>query len=199
MQYEVRNKIQSWKLIESLGLNTLPYILQEQFDEIKMREFLEKSKKSYMCDLFGLRSLIKTGSELASVFDLNSDEVLEHAKKLSHFVVHGYNEVLHSKRILCGEAMIEEPYYMQMSATVSTDPKATARSALYNPTTKFNGSILHDKKIKHMVRRTPGLEDIIEYIQDNDLIGVATEFAICSEPVGRKKENIVVFELRTDF
>jgi len=197
-QYIVKNKIQSWRLIEELGLNTFPYILLDKFDETKLREFLESAKKTHTCDAFGFRSLKESGSKIFH-FGMDTDEVMEKAKKLQHFVAYGFNTETESKKILCGEVMIDEPYYMELSATVSTDPKDTARSALCNPTTRFNGSLLHDKKIKHMVRKTPGLEEVIDFMCEKDLIGIATEFGLYSEPNGIKKENLLVFELRTDF
>ena len=200
MKYKVRNKTESYRLIEQLELNTFPYKLFDEYDESKLREFLETARDKYNCDGFGARSLKELASRIiTSTLYSNAEELIERTKGLRHFAAYGFNNESDSSQYLSGEVEIVEPYSMELAATVSTDPKDTARSALYNPSLNINGSLLHDQKLKHLVRRTPGLEYVIDFMMERDLVNVAMEFALCKQPIGTKNEQLAVFELRTDY
>lgn len=63
-----------------------------------------------------------------------------------------------------------------------------------NPDFNYHTDIF-DKKLNHI----PGFDIIYNYIIDHDLLDVIVEFAIYDKPVGIYKDQVIIFEIRTDF
>ena len=77
---------------------------------------------------------------------------------------------------------------------MSLDPTASVRDALRNPTFNLNTNIF-DKRLNEI----SNFDLIYQYISENELYNVIVEFALFDTGVGIKKENIIIYELRTHY
>ena len=82
----------------------------------------------------------------------------------------------------------------EVYATLSVDPSASVRDALKNPTFNYSTDIF-DKKLSQI----PYFDLIYEYIISHNLQDVIVEFALFDTKVGINNENIVIYELRTNY
>ena len=82
----------------------------------------------------------------------------------------------------------------EVYATLSIDKTASVRDALRYPIFNLKTNIF-DKKLNEI----PYFDFIYQYIINHNLQNVIVEFAIFDIKVGIKKENIIIYELRTHY
>ena len=56
-------------------------------------------------------------------------------------------------------------------------------------------NIFDDKTLN----KIPCFDEVYKYIVDNKLQNIIVEFAYFDKPIGINKENIIIYELRTDY
>lgn len=76
----------------------------------------------------------------------------------------------------------------------SVNPNFTGKMAEQHPDFNYSTDIF-DKRLN----KIPGFDLIYGYIINHKLIDVIVEFAIYDKPVGVYNEQIIIFEIRTEF
>ena len=182
----IRNKIESIMKIAELGLNKFPEQLFTSNELEKVSEFLH----TYPARYYAIRDKSKAGG----VFKLKVDteDVLTEIREYSLFTINVSSANYVENQLLVGE--IEILSSGEVYATLSVDPSASVRDALKNPTFNYSTDIF-DKKLSQI----PYFDLIYEYIISHNLQDVIVEFALFDTKVGINNENIVIYELRTNY
>ena len=182
----IRNKLESIKKINELGLNKFPEQLFKEGEQERVKEFLN----CYPAPYYAIRDKSKT----SGVFKLKvaASDVLTEINGYNLFTINVSSANYVENQMLVGEIEIlsnEEVY-----ATLSVDPTASVRDALRNPTFNLRTDIF-DKKLNQI----PYFDLIYQYIVTHNLENVIVEFAIFNKGVGIKNEKIIIYELRTQY
>jgi hypothetical protein len=180
------NKLESIKKICELELNKFPEQLFTKNDTGKVKEFLDMYPAKY----YAIRDKSKAGGTFK--LKVVSKDVLNEIREYSLFTINVSSANYVENQLLVGEIEIlsnEEVY-----ATLSVDPSASVRDALENPTFNLHTDIF-DKKLNEI----PYFDLIYQYVINHNLKNVIVEFALFNTEVGIKKQNIVVYELRTHY
>ena len=182
----IRNKLESMKKITELKLNKFPEQLFTENDTEKVKEFLHMYPAKY----YAIRDKSKAGG----VFKLKivAEDVLNEIRDYSLFTINVSSANYIENQLLVGE--IEILSSGEVYATLSVDPSASVRDALKNPTFNLNTDIF-DKKLNQI----PYFDLIYQYIISHSLQDVIVEFALFDTKVGINNENIVIYELRTNY
>lgn len=183
---EIKNKIESIKKINELRLNRFPEQLFRKGEEQKVKEFL----KMYPAPYYAIRDKTKAGGVFKLKVDYNN--VLKEIKEYDLFSINVSSANYVDNQVLVGE--IEFLADGSVYAVLSTDPAASVRDALSNPTFNLKTDIF-DRALNTI----PHFDFIYQYIVSNGLINVIVEFALFNKEVGINNENIVVYELRTNY
>lgn len=182
----IRNKLESIQKINELCLNNFPEQLFKENEQDKVKEFLQMYPAKY----YAIRDKSKAGG----IFKLKVayEDVLTEILGYSLFTINVSSANYVENQLLVGE--IEILSNGEVYATLSVDPSAFVRDALKNPKFNLNTDIF-DKKLN----RIPYFDLIYQYIINHNLQNVIVEFALFNTEVGIKKQNIVVYELRTHY
>lgn len=182
----IKNKLESIKKINELELNRFPEALFYKNEESKVIEFVNK----YPTDYYAIRDKSKSNG----IFKLKVpyDKVLDEIKQYDLFTINVSSINYANNQLLVGE--IEFLSNNSVYATLSNEPGASVRDALQEPTYNLKTDIL-DKKLD-IIR---GFNDIYKYAIDNRLKDVIIEFAVFDKEVGIKDENVIIYEIRTDY
>lgn len=184
---KVRNKLESIRLIKKLQLNSFPEKLFHKEDTDEIKQFLEE----YPAKFYAIRSKEIVGCKKNN-FKVPKAQVLNEINNFNLFTINvsSYNYI--SNFILIGDIKIgsnKEVWFIG-----STNRNFTGKMAEKNP--DFNYSTdLFDKRLN----KIPCFDLIYDYIIKHNLIDVIVEFAIYDKPVGIYNEQIVIFEIRTEF
>lgn len=184
---QVRNKLESIKIIKEKKLNTFPEKLFKKGEEEKIRKFLKK----YPAEFYAIRSKEIVGCKKNN-FKVPYNHVLEEVKQFNLFTINvsSYNYI--SSFVLIGDIMISRNNNVWFIG--SKNRNYTGKMAESNPDFNYNTNIF-DKKLNSI----PSFDLIYSYILDHDLKDVIVEFAIYNKPVGIYQEQVIIFEIRTDF
>ena len=182
----IKNKLESIKKINELGLNKFPEQLFKADEYEKVKDFLT----CYPAKYYAIRDKSKAGGTFK--LKVAARDVLTEIRGYSLFTINVSSANYAENQILVGE--IEILSNGDVYVTLSVDPTASVRDALRNPTFNLKTDIF-DKKLNHI----PHFDLIYEYIIINNLQNVIVEFALFNTEVGIKKENIIVYELRTHY
>lgn len=185
--FKVTNKLESYNLINRLGLNKLPEIYVEKFDENKVMEFL----RQYPSDFYAVRDRNKSGSKYFKLF-VKRDEILDYVRGRDRFSINISGPSVANHQLLTGE--IKLALNGDFSLTASKDKQASARSAVDKPDYNFTSNIS-----EHKNRLIPGFDYLIDYLFEHELFDAIIEFAVFDTNLGTKGEKVVVFEIRTDY
>ncbi len=182
----IKNKIESIKKINKLGLNKFPEQLftKDALEEIK--EFIEKNPACYYA--------IRDKSKPNGIFKLKvaADKVLDEIDGYNLFSINVSSANYVDSQLLTGE--IEFLSNGEVYATLSLDSSASVRDAIRNPDFNLKTTIF-DKELS----RIPYFDYIYKYISDNNLYDIIVEFSLFDKEVGEKKEKVIVYELRTNY
>lgn len=182
---KISNKLESYEKIIELGLNRFPekVFKSNQIDEVK--DFINEYPATY----YAIRDKSKAGG----VFKLavKQEDVLNEivGYELFSINVSSFNYV--DNQLLVGEICIGNN---EVSAILSTNSKYSVRDTLRNPDFNFVTSIFDER-----LNDVPYFDNIYKYIVEHKLKNVIVEFAYFDEPVGINNENIIIYELRTEY
>lgn len=182
----IKNKLESMQKINELGLNKFPEQLFKAGEQEKIKEFLTCYPARYYA--------IRDKSRASGIFKLRVDtsDVLSEISDYNLFTINVSSANYVENQVLVGE--IEILSNGEVYATLSIDKTASVRDALRYPTFNLKTNIF-DKKLNEI----PYFDFIYQYIINHNLQNVIVEFAIFDIKVGIKKENIIVYELRTHY
>lgn len=183
---EIKNKLESVRKIKELKLNKFPEQVFINGEEQKVKEFLEKYSARYYA--------IRDKSKSSGIFKLKveREKVLEEIAEYDLYSINVSSANYEDNQLLVGE--IEFLSNGEVYATLSTDPTASVRDALKNPTFNLKTTIF-DKKLN----RIHNFDFVYQYIISNNLSDTIIEFSLFDKEVGINNEKIVVYELRTHY
>lgn len=182
----IRNKVESFNMINYLKLNRFPEALFHENEEEKVQEFLSEYPAPYYA--------IRDKSKLNGIFKMKvpHDKVLEEIKGYKLFTINVSSSNYAENQLLVGE--IEFLSNGEIYLTLSTDKEASIRDALRSPTFNLKTDIF-DKTLDDI----PHFDLIHEYILKHDLYDVIVEFALFDCDVGINNEKFIIYELRTHY
>lgn len=187
MSMKVRNKIESIKLIKQKKLNSFPEKLFNESNIEQVDDFLNEYPVKY----YAVRSKEFVGCKKNN-FKVLKEDVMDEIKNFNLFTINVSSYNYTSNLLLIGDILFgsnSEVWFIG-----STNPDFTGRMAEQYPDFNYYTDIF-DRQLDLI----PGFDLIYRYIVDNGLIDVIVEFALYDIPVGIYNEQIVVFEIRTEF
>ena len=186
----IKNKNESTKIIEELGLNRLPEVLfAKDFNDAELKRVMDELGFEY----YGIRNKVQAGVK-KRYEDIHKDNVVASCRESGweKFSIVPSMRNFGDSQYLVGDIMVRKDGSVWY--TVSRNPSYVPPHAHKDP--DFSGvSDVFDPKLK-IIR---GMKEIIDYVYKHDLVDIIVEFAIFNQPVGFNKEKIVVWELRTDY
>lgn len=185
----IKNKIESLDKIKQLKLNQLPEIYFDGFDEEKVKNWLNLNRANF----YAVRDKSVAMSNLHKMA-VRFDEVIDYCKQnnLQRFTLNVSSFNYKENQLCAGEICIEENFLVNY--ILSYQKGVSVRDCYANPDVKGSVDML-DSKFKYIKH----LDKIVDYALKNNLVGVIVEFTIFDLPVGINKQNIVIWELRTDY
>lgn len=183
----VRNKVESYKRINELGLNKFPEQLFRENESTKVKEFLESNKAEY----YAIRDRSKVGGVLKLKVDY--DKVLEEIVGYNIFSINVSSINYQDNQLIAGEICFLSNNEVYAILTFNKD--ASVRDARENPSLNLKTDIFD----KTNLERIPHFDYIYNYIVTNHLEDVIIEFALFDKEVGIKRERIIIYELRTEY
>ena len=183
---KITNKIESYNKIIELGLNRFPEKIFKSSQISEVNNFLVE----YPANYYAIRDKSKAGG----VFKLKVEkenvlkEVLEY--ELFSINVSSYNYI--ENQLLVEEILISN---YEVGAILSTNKSYSVRDAIKNPDFNFITNIFDGKTLSQI----PKFDEIYKYIIENKLQNVIVEFALFNKPIGIYNQNIVIYELRTNY
>ena len=183
----IKDKLSGFYKRRELNLNHFPEEIFNKSQKDELRYFIDKHTAEY----FAIRSIdvIDYKSKINKIKVLRNDvdcEIENHNTYSISVSSHNYIENL----ILTGDIRIGINNEVWLLASRKEYPKVSSSPPEYNLSTD-----IFDKKLNEV----PAFDVIFKYIVDNGLIDVIVEFAIYDKNVGINNEQVVVFEIRTDF
>lgn len=183
---EIKNKIESYNKIIELELNRFPEKVFKAAEKDEVAKFLKDNPVRY----YAIRDKSKAGG----VFKLKveAENVLNEISDYTLFSINvsSYNYV--ENQLLVGEILITDNI---VSAVLSKNKEFSVRDALKYPDFNFISSIFDN----NLLDEIPCFDNVYKYIIEHKLRNVIVEFAYFDTPLGVNKENIIVYELRTDY
>ena len=183
---KITNKIESYEKIIELELNRFPEKIfkANQIDGVKA--FIEQ----YPANYYAIRDKSKAGG----IFKLavKQEDVINEICGYDLFSINvsSFNYV--DNQLLVGEICISNN---DVSAILSTNNKYSVRDALCNPDFNFVTTIFNNEVLNNV----PYFDNVYKYIVEHKLQNVIVEFAYFNKPVGVNNENIVIYEIRTEY
>lgn len=183
---KITNKIESYNKIIELGLNRFP----EKIFKSSQKNEVEYFVKTYPANYYAIRDKSKAGG----IFKLKvePENILNEVAGYDLFSINvsSYNYI--DNQLLVGEIFISNT---SVNAILSTNSSYSVRDAIRNPDFNFMTNIFDDKTLD----KIPCFDAVYKYIIDNKLQNTIVEFAYFNKPIGINKENIIIYELRTDY
>ena len=182
----IKNKMESINVINKLGLNKFPEQLFKKNVKDKIKEFT----KEYPAKYYAIRDREKPGGTFK--LKVEKDNIFDEIKNYNLFSINVSSANYVKNQLLVGE--IEILSNNEVYLTASSNPEYSVRDALKNPTYNLKTNVFSKKlnNIKHF-------EEIYSYIIKNELKDIIVEFALFDINVGINKENIIIYELRTNY
>lgn len=183
---KIKNKIESYNKIIELGLNRFPEKIFKAHEINKVQDFIDRHPANY----YAIRDKSKAGG----VFRLKVEpqDVLNAVSGYELFSINvsSYNYI--TSQLLVGEIFISNT---TVNAILSTKRGYSVRDAIKDPDFNFTTSIFDDKTLNQI----SCFDKIYQYIIEKKLQNVIVEFAYFDQPLGINNENIIIYELRTDY
>lgn len=183
----VKNKLHSIELIKALNLNRFEEELFKSDEDDKVMDFINK----YPYEFYAVRSKSIVGCKKNS-FKTPRNEVLDICKLFDLFSINVSSYNFCDNLILIGDTRISKDNEVWLIA--SRNKNYTGKMAELDPDYNFKTD-LFDKRLD----KVPSFDLIFKYIVDHSLLDVIVEFAIYDKPIGINKEQVIIFEIRTDF
>lgn len=184
---KVRNKLESIQIIKQKKLNSFPEKLFTKSQSSEVMDFL----KRYPAEYYAVRSKEIVGCKKNN-FKVPREEVINEIKNFNLFTINVSSYNYTSSLVLIGDIMIGKNNEVWFIG--STNPNFTGKMAEQYPEFNYYTNVF-DKRLNSV----PGFDLIYEYVVKHDLVDVIVEFAIYDQPLGIYNEQIIVFEIRTEF
>lgn len=185
--YTSKNKLDSLRLIDELKLNKFPEKFFTKFDNAEIEKFILE----YPAEFYAVRDKSKAGSNLHRL-KVSPSELAKYVKQMELFTIN-VSSANYAKNQLCvGEIIIKSD--MTLSVILSNNPEFSLRDAYKFPDYNLKTNI-YDKRLNSIA----GLDLVIDYIFKYQLFDIIVEFAAFDIPVGINNENVIIYELRTDY
>lgn len=181
---QIKKKDKSDKLIIKYGLNKMSESIfyKGQLQEVK--DFMNKTQHAF----YSMRDKNKSTSKF--LYKLTPEEVIQNINNLDRFSL---NESLvdadTNHLILQGDIQILKNW--TCIASLSDERGISNRMVQNNPKYKLFFNLINDIEPSIL-----GLKQIIDYYIIHELFGFVLEFSLYDVPVGTKKENIIIWEIR---
>ena len=184
--YIINNKMESVNLIKNLHLNVLPEKIFNHYNKKEIEIFIAQ----FPADFYAVRDKTISMSKKYKLA-VPKEEVVDYCKNLEKFSINVSSFNYSKNQLLCGEIKINEN--MDVDYILSTNPNFSLRDCYQHP--DFVGKVsVFDNKYK-----IDGLEKIIEYALKYNLIGVIIEFTLFNKKLGINNDNVVIWELRSNY
>lgn len=183
---KIKNKIESSQKIEELKLNKFPEEIFKSREESKVIEFINKYPAKY----YAIRDKAKS----RGVFKLavTKEDILKEIKDYELFSINVSSTNYKDNQVLVGE--IEILSNSEIYLTLSKRPAYSVRDAISYPDYNFKTDIF-DKRLNEIEY----FDYLYKYILKNNLLDTIVEFSLFNIKVGINNENIVIYEIRTDY
>lgn len=181
----IQNKQESSQYIQKLQLNRFCETIFYQGERQKVEKFLKENP----APLYVIRN--KKEIKGKQYIDITAEEVLKHIDEFEIGAVDISFNNYEKQKVLIGDIYLSKTGELYLHA--STNKKSVHRRML-EPIYDLKTTI-YDCKLKSI----PGIELIVNYLYQYELIDVIVEFGVFSEPIGINKEPVVIFELRSQY
>lgn len=183
---KIKNKIESSQKIEELKLNKFPEAIFKSGEESKVIEFINKNPAKY----YAIRDKAKS----RGVFKLavTKENLLEEIKGYELFSINVSSYNYANNQVLVGEIEILSNGEVYLILSKRSD--YSVRDAISNPDYNLKTNIF-DKKLNEI----KSFDYLYKYIIENNLIDTIVEFSLFDIKVGINNENIVIYEIRTNY
>jgi len=179
--------MQSTEYINRMRLNKFPDQLFKKGNEKDLLEFLNKFPAEY----YAIRDKTNSGSKKFN-FKATKEDVLKDCINMDLFAINVSSYNYRENQLLAGHIMITSSDEIYLVASVNKN--FSVRDAKNNPNYNIN-TFLNDRKLKHV----PGLSYIADYLIIHKLNDVVVEFAVYNIKLGTENENVIIYELRTNY
>lgn len=187
MEIKIKNKQESLKYIKEFNLNILPEEYFEGYDISKIKQFIE----TYPAEFYAVRDKEKSGSSKHKLA-VPYNEVIDYCKNLKKYTVNVSSYCYRNHQICVGEILIYDN--MDIEYIISNNPNFSVRDVYKEPDYRGKTNI-YDKKFL----KIKGVNEIIDYILLHNLTNIIVEFTVFNCKLGKNKENIIIWELRTEY
>ena len=183
---EINNKLESYDKIIELGLNRFPEKIFKKNYTDEVKEFLAE----YPADYYAVRDKSKAGG----VFKLKvkPEDILTEVSSYNLFSINVSSFNYIDNQVLVGEIFISNS---EVNAILSTNSTYSVRDAIKDPDFNFMTNIFDSKTLD----KIPYFDEVYKYLVQHKLKNVIVEFAYFNKPVGINNENIIIYELRTNY
>lgn len=182
----IKNKLESIKIINELGLNKFKEELFKKNETEKVLNFINNNKAKY----YAIRDKTKGGG-LFKLKVLEAD-VLYEVKDYELFTINISSINYSDNQLLTGEIFFSSNNDVWL--TVTTDKYASSRDATIYPEFNLKTNIF-DKNLD----KVPYFNTLYKYAVKHNLKDIIIEFALFDIEVGINNENIIIYELRSDY
>lgn len=184
----IKDKADSVAQIEKLGLNHFPEIVCGKHDKKSIEDFVN----NFPADEYCLRD--PNGTVGKYYFVNTVEEILEKAEEYDGVFTlcvsaNPYDEDI----VLLGDIKVYKNDNM-VDITARTDSSANHRNIYTDPQYNMHISLDCDE-----LWNIPGFSKLMSYISQYELYDVVVEFVVYDCRVGKNKENVVIFELRSEY
>lgn len=181
----IKTKMESYNKISELMLNRFAEEVFKSGEDEKVVMFLESNPAKF----YAIRDKSKAGG----VFKLAVEkcDVIKEVSEYSIFSINVSSYNYKDDQRLVGEIFFDGD---NVSGILSTKLGYSVRDAIRDPDFNFTTNIYDD-----ILDQIPFFDKVYEYIVVHKLQGIIVEFAYFDKPVGVNNENIIIYELRTDY
>lgn len=126
-------------------------------------------------------------------YKLTKQEVIDCHEDYDEYSVYESLYKADENLILQGEIHISRDF--KIMATLDDRCNMSNRKAMENPKHRlFDVDLVYDKE-----PYINGLSEVIDFIFHNNLLNIVVEFSLFGIPVGNKRENLIIWELRSHY
>lgn len=183
----IKNKLDSIRKINELGLNRFPEQLFRIGEEDKVQEFINE----YPADYYAIRDK----SKINGVFKLKASKnnILEEIKDYELYTIN-VSSINYAENLIM-EADIEIRRNGDIYITISKNAEITIRDNIENTFMSLKTNIFDDKTLD----KIPDFDYIYTYLYEHNLFDVLVELSLFDKPLGIYNERIIIWEIRTHY
>ena len=184
----IRDKADAITQMNNLGLNIFAGIVCPADDAESVKKFMEENPAEEYC----MRD--PSGTVGKFFFVTSVDEAMEKAKQYEEEFTLGVSARPYKEDIvLLGDIKVYKDENM-VDLTARTDSEANHRNIYSEPEYNMHISLDSDE-----LWNVPGFSKLMGYISTYELYDIVVEFAVYSCKVGKYKDNVAIFELRSEY